>query len=74
MTGRLDATTMDLAAIRRAGLEVLARELGPVGLVRFLHQFESDHGDYTTDRHAWLPQGDVKSLAAEIRRAAGQGK
>ena len=73
MTGRLDATTMDLAAIRGAGLEALARELGSVG-VRFLQQFESGRGDYTADRHGWLPSGDVKPIAAEIRRAGGQGK
>ena len=70
-TGRLDASTMDLAAIRRAGLEALARELGPVGLVRFLQQFEPGRGDYTADRQQWLPAGDVKSIAAEVRRTGG---
>jgi hypothetical protein len=40
--------------INQAGLAVLARELGPVGLIRFLQQYELGSGDYTTDRHQWL--------------------
>jgi hypothetical protein len=36
--------------IRRAGLEALARELGPVRMVRFLQQFETGSGDYTAER------------------------
>jgi hypothetical protein len=44
------------------------RELGPVGLVRFLQQFEAGDGDYTRDRHSWLPQGDVQALGAIIRQ------
>lgn len=58
-----------LEEIRQAGLEALARELGPVGMVRFLQQFETGGGDYTTERHRWLGSPGVDDLAAEIRRA-----
>jgi hypothetical protein len=37
--------------IRRQGLEALARELGPVGMVRFLQLFENGSGDYVKERH-----------------------
>ena len=57
-----------LDEIRLAGLEVLARELGPVGMVRFLQQFETGRGDYTAERDQWLPPTDVQALADEIRR------
>ena len=36
--------------IRRQGLEVLARELGPVGMARFLQLFENGSGDYVQER------------------------
>ncbi len=44
------STTPPLDEIRRAGLEALHRELGPVGMVRFLQQFENGSGDYTAER------------------------
>ena len=37
--------------IRRQGLEALARELGPVGMARFLQLFENGSGDYVQERH-----------------------
>jgi hypothetical protein len=38
------------------------------GLVRFLQQFETGHGDYTADRHKWLGEPTVQDLAEEIER------
>jgi len=59
-----EARTME--EIRRLGVEVLARELGPVGMVRFLRQFETGHGDYTKDRDEWLDAPGVRELAERI--------
>jgi hypothetical protein len=59
---------MTLEQIRLAGLKALSDELGPVGLVRFLQQFETGHGDYTADRHRWLGDPTVQTLAQEIER------
>lgn len=59
--------TMTLEQIRRAGIEVLARHLGPVGMVRFLQQFEPGEGNYTEDRHQWLGDPDLKMLGDAIR-------
>lgn len=58
--------------IRQAGLEVLARELGPVGMARFMQQFESGKGDYSTERHEWLDGLDVDTLAAQIQQKRAQ--
>jgi hypothetical protein len=63
---------MTLDEIRRAGLEALSRELGTVGMVRFLQQFETGHGDYTTERHEWLDQLDLDTLLEEIRQRRKQ--
>lgn len=58
--------TMTLEDIRRKGYEVLARELGPVGMIRFLQQFEVGRGDYTEERHDWLTES-VDEIIEMIR-------
>jgi hypothetical protein len=37
-------------------------------MVRFLQQFESGHGDYSTERHSWLDGRSVTSVVDSIRR------
>jgi len=60
--------TLTFEALRRAGLEALTRELGPVGMARFLQQFETGWGDYSVERHQWLDEGEVQTLAQHIRQ------
>jgi len=57
---------MNLNQIYLVGLEALARDLGPVGMVRFLQQFETRKGDYTRKRVEWLREGAVKALGERI--------
>ncbi|MFB0534610.1 MAG: hypothetical protein ACETWR_06480 [Anaerolineae bacterium] len=64
----MNPTVMTLEQIRLTGLKALSRDLGPVGLVRFLQQFETGHGDYTAERHRWLGEPTVQYLAQEIER------
>jgi len=59
--------TLSLAEVRQVGLDALHRALGPVGMVRFLQQFEAGSGDYSADRHGWLATGDVATIAEMIR-------
>lgn len=59
--------TMTREQIRNNGLEALARELGPTGMVRFLQQFETGSGDYSEDRHGWLDGLDVEAIARKIK-------
>ena len=54
--------------IRSRGLDALARELGPAGLLRFLKQFERGHGDYSKERHKWLGEDSVRGLVGQLRR------
>lgn len=54
--------------IRQRGLEVLHRELGPAGLIRFLQQFEVGEGDYSVRRHEWLAKYSLKDLMIELKR------
>jgi hypothetical protein len=59
--------TLSPSAVRKLGLEALAKALGPVGMVRFLQQFETGGGDYTKEREEWLKGIDVKSMVEEIK-------
>ena len=56
-----------LEEIRERGIRALITDLGPVGMVRFLQQFETGCGDYTKERERWLGDLDIRTLAAEIQ-------
>ena len=64
----VNPATMTLEQIRIVGLQTLSRELGPVGLVRFLQQFEMGYGDYTTEGHSWLRGLAVQDISEAIER------
>ena len=69
----MDTSVMTLEQIRLTGLRALSRDLGAVGLVRFLQQFETGDGDYTADRTRWLGERTVQELAQEIERGRKSG-
>ena len=56
------------STIRKLGLEALAKALGPLGMVRFLQQFETGVGDYTKERALWLKDMGVKTIVEEIKK------
>ena len=60
------ALTLD--QIRRKGLEALRRELGPVGMIRFLQQFETGSGDYSRERREWVDNTSLDQLRAKAGR------
>jgi hypothetical protein len=70
----MNTQTMSLEQIRIAGMEALARELGAVGMVRFMQQFETGHGDYSKERHQWLDDQDMDSVLKRIQKKRGGGK
>jgi hypothetical protein len=53
--------------VRKLGLEALSKSLGPLGMVRFLQQYEAGTGDYTKERDLWLKDVDIESIAIEFR-------
>lgn len=59
---------MTPAEIRKAGLGILAKELGPYGFVKFMQQFENGRGDYTAERHQWLDGADIDSILDGLRK------
>ena len=56
------------AILRKIGLEALHKSLGPIGMVRFLQQYEAGTEDYTKERDFWLKGIDIDSIAVELRR------
>lgn len=64
----INVDQMTPVEIQKAGLTVLAQELGAVGFIRFIQQYELSKGNYTKDRHQWLDQlssDDVLRLIEE---------
>jgi hypothetical protein len=59
--------TLNPAELRAAGCKALASALGPVGMARFLRQFEQGNGNYTRDRKEWLNNQSVQTVAQRIR-------
>lgn len=60
----------DLNQIRRLGIEILNRELGPVAMIRFFQQYEKGYGDYSTERHKWIDKISIEEIvenAKELR-------
>ena len=59
------------AELRAAGFKALAAALaaalGPLGMARFLLQFEHGHGDYTRERREHLRDKSVSTITACIR-------
>ncbi|MDR0610340.1 MAG: hypothetical protein LBG58_09545 [Planctomycetaceae bacterium] len=41
----------NLVEIKRRGLQALKEALGPVGMVRFIQQYENGNGDYTKEKY-----------------------
>ena len=60
----IDHGRATLDDIRQAGVEALVRELGPVGMIRFLQQFETGRGDYTAERQRQHAPGTPDMIAA----------
>lgn len=65
-------TTMTLNEIQQTGLAVLSRELGPVGMIRFLQMFESGYGDYSQERSLWLKEQSVEDIVQRIKQKRQQ--
>ena len=63
----MNASRLTNEQIREIGLEALLKELGPVGLIRFMQQFETGHGDYTRDRATWLGEPTIEALVQQIQ-------
>ena len=65
----MDVRLMTDEQILELGFKALVDKLGPVGMVRFIHQFQAGTGDYTEERRQWVGTSDVETLAKQIQQA-----
>ena len=63
----IDTRSMTQMEIYETGLEILSREMGAVGMIRFLQMFEKGKGDYTKERHQWLDQLSIDDVISLTR-------
>ena len=66
--------TLNPLELRRKGIEALTKTLGPVGMVRFLHLFESGYGNYTEERKEWLKDLKLEEILKEIEEKNSRKK
>jgi hypothetical protein len=59
--------TLNPAELRTAGRKALADALGPLGMARFLRQFERGNGDYTRGRKKHLGNQSLQTITRRIR-------
>ena len=64
----MNSQTMTDEQIHQFGIEALVNQLGLLGTIRFLRQYGTG-GNYSVDRHQWLSELDVKTLAKQIQQA-----
>jgi hypothetical protein len=63
---------MSPTQIRNAGLDALVKSLGPVGMVRFIQQYDTGSGDYVKDRVKWLDQMNLDEIIITIEKGRGK--
>ena len=64
----MNAQAMSPNEIKNAGLVALAKALGPVGMARFIQQYDTGAGDYTKERAKWLDQMNLDEIIAAIEK------
>ncbi|MBD3340386.1 MAG: hypothetical protein GF353_14825 [Candidatus Lokiarchaeota archaeon] len=58
----------NLSQIRRLGIEILNRELGPVAMIRFFQQYEKGYGNYSTERHEWIDKISIEEIVEDAKK------
>ena len=56
-----------LSEINQQATAILAREMGIADALRFLNQFSSGSGDYTSERDQWLGNLSLEQITSEIK-------
>ena len=62
--------TKPLAEVTRRAIEVLSRELGTADALRFINQFTTGYGDYTTERDGLFAGETLDQILSDITGTA----
>ncbi len=52
--------------LRKKGIELLSKEMGPLGMTCFIRQYDSGVGDYTKEKQELQEALTVKEVVKEI--------
>lgn len=52
----------------RKGFKALVDALGYADAIRFIRQFDSGSGDYTTERHQWLDSLTMDEILVDLEQ------
>lgn len=64
---RSNVSVRNSVNVRRLGLAALIKELGAVGAIYFIRQFNVGYGDYTTEREALLDGIALTDIISSVR-------
>jgi len=53
-------------ALRKAGINALTKELGPLGMALFLRLYDNGYGDYTAERDELLRDITLDDVECEL--------
>ncbi len=68
MTLNSAADYRDPELVRKIGLEVLTKELGPLGMAYFIRQFDRGEGDYTREHHEALAGLTLEDVERQLKK------
>ena len=54
------------SVLRKAGLDALTKELGPLGMALFMRQYDSGYGDYTAERNEILKDITLEDIERDL--------
>jgi hypothetical protein len=57
-----------ISEIRKEGISALSKTMGPVDMARFIQRYETGSGDYTKERHQWLPDNPDEGKERLLKR------
>jgi len=61
------ATSLNnMAEIRTIGLKALLEALGPVGMARFMQQYDAGYGDYTKEKYD-IPDMSMEEIDSSLK-------
>ena len=58
----------DINEVRYAGINALVKDLGIIGTINFLRQFDMGYGDYTKERVKTKDDRTVADIISEIKK------
>lgn len=70
----MNADTDSLLQLHKHGLDILVRELNPVGMIRFILQFSKGSGDYTREKYEREDTLTIEEIVEQAQKMSSRRK